>query len=235
MNLAGSKVNLKGYSMRRGDVRRIRTRKTGNLMKKTHLAAISFPVLLVLALAGCTGGGDGATGTDASTGDSEGSGSTACLIGKVWTLDVEDMAAQLAANLDSHGLNVSESHGEGTQTFTFDEDGKARSSVDLSYAITVTTDSTVMALTQTHRGDTGGEWAWLAEESGDSNVITFSNWDSSAYSVSNHIEVNGTASDAPISIPDASLGGTNMTVVCSGSTLSTKVEVSPFTQHWTAG
>lgn len=185
---------------------------------------------LLLAMTGCTGGGDGG-GTPAAEGGSGSPSTTECLSGKTWVLDIDDLAGQLAAQLRSGGLNVVETTAEGRQTFEFTETGEANSSVDVTYTMTVdSSDGIVITLVQTHGGDPSGEWAWL----GDSETVTFSNWDNAGYSVQNTVLVNGVGSDAPIEVPSDTLGGTDMETDCSGTTLSTHVEASPFTQHWNA-
>jgi hypothetical protein len=185
---------------------------------------------LLVTMTGCAGGGgDGGSGTPVA--EDGGPSTTECLSGKTWVLDIDDLAGQLAAQLRSGGLNVIETIAEGRQTFEFTETGEASSSVDVTYTMTVDSgEGIVITIVQTHGGEPSGEWAWL----GDTETVTFSNWDNAGYSVQNTVLVNGVGSDAPIEVPSDTLGGTDMLTDCSGTTLSTQVEASPFTQHWNA-
>lgn len=202
-------------------------------MFPTRTAALVIPAALLLSLTGCFGGGSGGTGGSGDTPEepaAAGDNKTACISGKTWVLDLNDLASQLASQLSSNGLNVTQSESAGRQTFTFDQDGTVTSTVDVTYTITIVNDDLTLTLVQTQGGDPGGEWAWL----GDSTTVTFANWDNAGYSVQNQMLVNGVASDNQITIPSDTLGGTNMETECSGSTLSTHVVSSPFTQHWSA-
>ena len=194
------------------------------------IAIITAPALLALGLAGCTSGGGG-SGGDQPSPESGGSSSTECITGKTWVLDIDDLARQLREQLASGGLNVVEAVAEGRQSFEFTETGRASAEVDVTYTMTVDSgDGLVLTVVQTHGGNPSGEWAWL----GDSETATFSSWDNAGYSVQTTILVNGVGSDAPIEIPSDTLRGTNMETVCTGTTLSTQVAASPFTQHWTS-
>ena len=199
------------------------------IARKTTLAASA---LLLLSLAACAPGGGGGDGGGGSEEPAGASGSTECLAGKTWVLDIPDAASQLGAQLASNGLNVTQSEGAGRQDFTFTEDGAVASHVDVTYTITIVTDDLTMTLVQTHGGDPSGEWAWQGDSG---SGIAFSNWDNAGYSVQNQFIINGTASENNMTVPSEDLGdGSVMTVDCSGSTLTTKVTGSPFTQHWTA-
>jgi hypothetical protein len=184
-------------------------------MHSTRVAtALAIPSVLLLALTACFPTG--------------GTSSTACISDKTWVLDLDDSANQLGELLASHGLNVTESTGEGRQTFRFDHTGHATASLDITYTITVVTNDLTMTIVQTHSGEPSGGWAW----DGDSNTITFVDWDNADYAIQNTMVVNGVASDAPIVIPSEDLGSTAMETECSGSTLTTHVVGAPFTQHW---
>jgi hypothetical protein len=202
-------------------------------MHITARGALIVAPLILLALTACGTGGTGTGGTgDGSGGEADGGVSTTeCIAGKTWVLDLDDSASQLGAQLASGGLNVTQSEGEGRQTFTFDDDGHAIATIDVTYTITVDSgDGIVITLVQTHAGEPFGEWAWLD----DSTTISFADWDNAGYSIQNTVLVNGTAGDFPITVPDETLGETDMETECSGSTLTTHVEASPFTQHWNA-
>jgi len=212
----------------------------------TARSTLAASALILLALAGCTtgGGGAGDGGTGTGSGASEGSGtgdgttgteasgdaSTECL-SRTWALDVPDSATQLGDYLrTSGGMNVTQSEGSGAQLMTFNDDGTASSDNDVSYIVTVDDGELVLTLVQTHSGAATGEWAW----SGD-GIVAFPGWDSGTYTIQTQVLVNGTASPTQVNTPSGSLAeGSTMTVVCSGDSLTTKIDVSPFTQHWTA-
>ncbi len=197
--------------------------------------ALAASALLLLTLAACAAGGGDSDESGGSGGDApaaSGAGSTGCIAGKTWVLDLADSASQLGAQLASNGMNVTQSEGAGRQDFAFTEDGMATAHVDVTYTVTIVTDDLTMTLVQTHGGDPSGEWAWQGDSDSD---IVFSNWDNSGYSVQNQFIINGTATENNMTVPSENLGdGSVMTVDCSGSTLTTKVTGSPFTQHWTA-
>ena len=194
-------------------------------------AALALPALLVIALAGCgDDGSDGGDGDGGSGGSGGAGGSTAsCLVGKTWSLDVADAAEQLGTYMTGNGLNVTESSGDGAETFTFNDDGTASTTTTLSYTITIDSgDGLVLTLVQTHTGTPSGGYEI------DGDTVTFSDWNQNDYAIANHMMVNGVESDAPIQVPDAGLGGTDMVVSCDGGAMTTKVAASPFTQKWTS-
>lgn len=200
-------------------------RRTGTLVAS---AALLF------ALVGCTPGvGSGGSGTGSDSDDGGAAAGTtpmSCIADRTWVLNKDDLAAQLAANLTANGLVVTQSTADGRQTFEFNSDGSATAFVDVTYTLTVDSDGLVMTLVQTHSGEPSGEWQLLD----DGSTVTFDSWDNAGYTVQNSILIGGVAADMPLDIPSDTLGETDMTTVCSGNTLSTKVEVSPFTQHWIA-
>lgn len=205
-------------------------------MSDHRTSSIAAATIVLLTLSACSaGGGDGSTTETGSGADSgaAGSGSAAdsCLVDRVWDLNTSDLAAQLAANFTSNGLVVTQSTANGTQTIEFGSDGTASSTVDVTYTIAIDSgDGIVITVVQTHSGTPHGEWT----RAGDAGTLTFSNWDNAGYSVQNTVLVNGTAGDFPISIPEDTLGSSDMEIVCEGNTLSTRVAPSPFTQHWIA-
>ena len=191
-------------------------------MLSAHRAVpFATAAVLLLTLAGCSTGGSGGPGSGSSTepggstGTDAGSGSVSCVEDRTWVLDTDDLAAQLATQMSSGGLTVSESTAEGRQTIEFASDGTASSSVDVTYTLSIDSgDGIVITVVQTHSGEPHGQWEWL----GDSTTML----------------VNGVAGDFPISIPSDTLGDTDMETTCSGDALSTHVATSPFTQHWIA-
>lgn len=207
-------------------------------MLTRHRSVLVVPALLVLVVSGCAMGessSPSAPSPSASAAD-DGSGSeaaaastTSCVVDRDWSLDIADMAAQLGASMSGNGVNVTQSEGAGSHTIRFSETGEVSSSVDLTYTLTLVQDELTFTLVQTHAGDSGGEWAWV----GDTDTMTFSNWDNSGYTVQNQFLINGMASESAMDIPNETLAGTDLVATCSGSTLTTKATASPFTQRWT--
>ena len=204
--------------------------------------ALLIPVLL-FSLAGCTliGGGDDGSG-DGSGAEEESSGgegtseeleggSTACIMDRNWSLDVDDAAEKLAAYMLETGLTVVETTGVGEQLIWFDEIGTAGSATDLTYTMVVDMgDGLVMTMTQHHAGSPYGQWAW--DGSADSTIV-FDEWIDD-YVVTTETSINGTAAPTSTTPMSGGLSGQSMTVSCDGDTLTTQAEGSPFTQLWHA-
>ncbi|CAN5254844.1 hypothetical protein BH11ACT4_BH11ACT4_21190 [soil metagenome] len=187
--------------------------------------AIALPAALIVALTACAGGGG--TGSGGSGGSAS---PTQCLTGKTWSLDVTDAATQLGSQLSSSGLNVISSQGSGDETFAFDADGSVSLAVHLTYTISVALSSGhTLTIVQTHTGNPAGEWAF-----GDPGVVTFNGWNNDGYSIQNTVQIDGTASDTPVTVPSDTFGdSTPMTITCTATDLTTHIDPSPFTNHWT--
>lgn len=195
-------------------------------MSTARTTALAASALLLIFLAACAPGGAPEPGGGAAA-----ENHTQCIAGKTWVLDIADAASQLGAQLSSSGMNVTQSEGAGRQDFRFDENGTLTAHIDVTYTITVVNDELTLTLVQTHGGDPSGEWAWQ----GDSDNLTFSNWDNAGYSVQNQFIVNGVTSENAMTLPTETLGdGTVMNAACSGNSLTTTTTGSPFTQHWSA-
>lgn len=203
---------------------------------KTSPALVAVP-LLVLALSGCTllgGGGGGGTPADPASGETAGGeelegGSTACIMDRNWSLDVEDAAQKLEAYMLDNGLTVVETTGVGEQLIWFDEIGTAGSATDLTYTMTVDMgNGQTMTMVQHHEGRPSGQWGW--DGSTDSTIV-FDEW-SDDYVVTTDTLINGTAAPTSTTPMTGGLSGQTMTVSCDGDTLSTQAEGSPFTQVW---
>jgi hypothetical protein len=194
-------------------------------MTVRRIALIALPLLLIAGLTACT-----PDGTDPAPADgAAGGGTAACLADRTWVLDLPDLTAQLAEQMSSNGLNVTESSAEGRQTFFFGSDGNAQASLDSTFTLGVDSgDGIVITVVQTHSGSPSGAWEL------DGDTVVFADWDVADYAIQNSILVNGIGADAPITLPDDTLDGTDLTITCEGDSLSTKAAASPFTQHWNA-
>lgn len=210
-------------------------------MKRRTATALAVPFLALLALTGCTPGGGG-SGNDPSSDPSDepaasgelGPVLTDCVNGD-WTADLNDLAAQLGANLASNGVNVVSSTASGTQDVAIDGEGYLGFGNDMTFVITIDMgDGLVMTLTQTHTGSTGADWAWDGDAPADdtSGRMVFSNFMNTDYNVQNTVAINGVASDQTFPIPEQPAGDVPLAVSCEGDTMTTKADVSPFTTTW---
>lgn len=195
--------------------------------------------LLVLALSGCTllgGGGGGSVEEDESSGGESTSeelegGSTACLMDRNWSLDIDDAAAKLGDYMRDNGLAVVETTGSGEQLIWFDEIGTAGSATNLTYTVVADMgDGLAMTMTQNHAGSPYGQWAW--DGSAESTVV-FDEW-SDDYVVTTDTSINGIASPTSTMPMSGGLSGQSMTISCAGDMLETQAAGSPFTQIWHA-
>ena len=216
-NSGGASVNLVGPLVRREG------------MNKS--AALVVPALLLLTLSGC--GDDGAGGDGGGSGGAGGAsgpaGNTACVARGTWSLDIDDAAAQLGAELTSKGLSVTSTSGEGHQELVFDQEGYLGTDTGLAYTMVVDMgDGLVMTMTQNHEGTPGGQWAWVD----DTDVIGFSEF-SGDYTVTTHVDINGQSSESAVPLPSTGPGAANMTIIaCDDDSMTTQAAGSPFEQHW---
>jgi len=201
-------------------------------MTFTHNSTRNFAAAVIVAglLAGCSASPDSDATGDEPTPTPAPAVDTGC-VARTWLLDIPDLASQMAIQVAADGLEVTEYAGVGYHTLTFTEDGTAAASVDMTVTLTATSGAgPEITVVQIHTGEPIGEWGWL----GDSNVVTFANWDDGGYAVQNITSVGGFATEDAIDLPADPLGGSNLEIVCDGSSLSTHNPASPYTQHWTA-
>jgi hypothetical protein len=209
-------------------------------MDRRTTTALTVPLLL-LALTACTPGIGGAGGDPSAASSDEPAASddlgpvlTDCVVGD-WHADVNDLAAQLGANLASNGLNVVSSTASGTQDVAIDGEGYLGFANNMTFVITIDMgDGLVMTLTQTHTGSTGADWAWDGDAPADdtSGRMVFTNFTNTDYDVHNTIAINGVASDQTFPMPEQPAGDVPLAVVCEGDTMTTKADPSPFTTTW---
>ena len=197
----------------------------------TGTTRIVAAAALIALLAGCS---PGAEEPDAAPAPSTASPAAAPVdtgcIARTWLLDIPDLASQIAIELSTDGLEVTEYTGIGRHTFTFTEAGEASASVDVTFALTATSGAgPEITVVQIHTGEPGGLWGWV----GDTNVMEFADWDDGGYEVQNITAIGGVTTEGPIALPSDPLVGTTMDVVCDRSTMSTHQTSSPYTLHWT--
>lgn len=191
------------------------------MKKHTAFAALVLPVAVLASLSGCTPPGGSGTPTP--------SGLAGCVTGHTWNLDVDDTAAQLLAHFQDLGLPATATTGTGTQTMKWDADGAIDIETEVSYEITINeaADHTLV-LTQTHSGPATGTFQIEGTQA------IPSNWDASDYHVTTTTTVNGTPSGtSPIELPDSELGGVELALTCSGTTLTTLANDGFINFKWT--
>src|SRR5690554_562458 len=108
-------------------------------------------VVAVMLLVGCSAG-SGEPAEDSApttappateTGD-EGF-PTACLVNRVWDVDVKDLADQLLVLMQSQGSPVTSVTGEGQMTMLFGEDAHVNAGLDVTFTLLVpVTDGAIM-------------------------------------------------------------------------------------------
>ncbi len=192
-------------------------------MKRTALASIALPVLVVAALSGCTPPGGSATGASAP------GGLAGCVTGHTWTLDVDDAASQIAARFTALGLPVTSVTGTGTETMTWDADGKTVIETNLAYDITIQQDAAnTLVITQTNRGPATGIFTI------EGTKATPTGWDTTGYTSVNSTSVNGvTGGDSPITIPPTEMAGVEFELTCTPTDLTTHAATGVANWHWT--
>ena len=208
------------------------------MITKTLASALVAPAIVLFALVGCTPGGTGpaddATETNAPTPEGDGAGdegAAGCAPGHVWSADIDDMATQLHQQYLDNGIPARETTGVGSQVLDWAADGAVV--IETDYTFTVVADlgeGLVMTMDQHHAGPTTG----VLTVKGD--VAKPSEFDSSGYTVSTTVDINGTASEAPIDVPAYGWGeglGDLQIVSCSDTTLQTFPVDGIVTQTWT--
>jgi hypothetical protein len=203
---------------------------TRRLIPATIVAA------LLLALAGCsTPVGDSPAeppeppaaeeaGDDSST-------PTGCLVDRTWTVDVDDLASQLKRQMESLGSPVSSVTADGTMTLMFAEESLVTTAVDLTFVMVLpVADGPTVTVRQTQKGSGYGSWFW---DAGGDNLVVFEDW-VGEYDIQMTMTTDGVTIESPIELPPSAAGGSDMTVTCTGDTLTTNAEGSPFTQLWAA-
>jgi hypothetical protein len=213
-------------------------RKEPTMAARRTSTLLLAPFVALLALTGCATAYPTAPGP--ASPDSPGSAAVprsehtapmtaaACLTGKDWALDVDDLAAQLVTEMQGRGLPVLAASGSGTQLLRFAEGGPAEYTTDLTLEITMEPSDGLTSTMRLHQSGTAhGDWSLTSGER-----IEFSDWES-AVALELSLEVGGVvtplpSADAPLSGPD----GAGMSVSCSEDRLETQADPSPYVQRW---
>lgn len=199
--------------------------------------ALAVPAIALLALSGCSGGTPaddppGAVEEVPAAKTDDGAGSpTECLIDRTWNVDVDDLAGQLLAQMQSLGSPAGSVDGSGSMTIMFAEETLVNTVVDLTFVMVLPMDDgPTVTVTQRQYGSGYGSWFW---DGGTPNLVVFEDW-VGEYDIDMTMAVEGVSVESPIDLPTSAAGGTDMTVTCVGDTLTTNPEGSPFIQRWDA-
>lgn len=201
-------------------------------MTSRLIPALAIPAALLLGLTACasggagSGSGDGGSGGDGSGGSGGSATGVECLTDRTWSLDLDDLVAQLAEQM-GETVPVTEASASGTQTFEFSSDGTAVAAIDSTFVLGVDGDGLILTITQTHSGAPSGAWS----DAGEGN-LAFDEWDQTGYTIENEISMDGTSVDMPLELPSNSFGGSTMSYECSGSSLTTTVPENTYTYRW---
>jgi len=195
----------------------------------TGLAAVSLFVLAACAAPGGGADAEGAGGTGdggsgGSSGGSTGAGGTAdCLVG-AWSLDTDDLAAQLQEFFASNGSPVTSTVSEGAVTLDVDDETMTYDSA-VTITATADMDGLAMVIVQEHTGVSTGRWAAEGDE------VVFSDWEN-GITITNTITMGGEAIGDSLDLPADTGAGVPMAVSCDGDTMTSKPDESPFTSTW---
>jgi hypothetical protein len=210
-------------------------------MSRRTATALAVPLLL-LVLAACTpadgdpdadGSGSGSS-SEPSADDGAGPVLSSCVDGD-WSADLADLAQQLGDSLAGNGMSVVSTQASGSQEVSIAGEGVIGYASDSEYVIAVDMgDGLTMTVTQHHEGTMGADWAWdgSAEPSDTGGTMIFENFDATAYKILNTTEMNGQVSETVIPVSDAGYGDVPMVVTCTGDTMTTQAQGSPFTTTW---
>ena len=188
-------------------------------MRSRHVVTTALATLSLLALSACATPGPAGGEPGGASG-----GIAGCLPG-TWNLDTDDLAAQLQAFMVSNGSPITSTTSDGTVTLEVAADSMTYTS---AVAITATADidGLAMVVLQEHDGVSSGLWAV------DGTDVVFSDW-ANGITITTTVTVGGVSTGDALDIPADTGSGVPMTVECSGDSLITQPDGSPFTNRWT--
>lgn len=197
---------------------------------RRHLVTTGLAAATLLTLTACFGGtgdgGSGGSGGDGEAGDGGAGGvSTADCLDGSWDLDTADLATQLQQYFVDNGTPVTSTVPAGGVTLEVDGGSMTYDSA-VTYTMTADLSGGLqMVIVQEQTGVSSGDWAV------DGDSVVFSDW-TNGITVNNTVTIGGESADVPIELPADGGAGVPMTVTCSGDTLTTKPDASPFTSSW---
>jgi hypothetical protein len=209
------------------------TRSTALRTASARTTAIAIPAVLLLLLSACAGGpGDTPVPTDGAEPDGAtealdgGEDGTECPYG-AWSLDIDDLGAQLQEYLEESSGLPNEVAMDGEQRLLWGADGAAEFSSDLTITITSTLDDGLdMIITQVHSGGSSGQLDYADGEA------TPSGWDQTGYVVSSTVEVGGVPTESEFPVDGFFETSEPMQIGCDGGELFTYTEPSFVTARW---
>ncbi|MBX3088091.1 MAG: hypothetical protein KF742_06345 [Cryobacterium sp.] len=197
-------------------------------MKIRNYSVLGFALVAVTTLSGCQSSPSPAGPDQNSGGTASGHSDTACLSESEWSLDINDMAQQILAQLQASGNPTDSAVASGSQKIFFNQAGTMGSTTDLTYTFHSTLSNGLdMTMIETQSGPANSDWAWID----DTNVVDFEDWVSNVQ-ITTSFEIGGKSASSGITLPTGGTDGANMTVLCSANALTTTSEGSPFTMHW---
>jgi hypothetical protein len=149
-------------------------------------------------------------------------------MGHTWNADVPDIGAQLFAKLQANGTPATSAVAAGTQTLAWGLDGSVQVNTDYTFTVvSPLSDGLVLTMTQTHAGPTTGELTL------EGDTATPVDWDSSGYTISTAMDINGTAASMDFPLPESDMTeGVVLTVTCDGNAMTTFATAGFVTTKW---
>lgn len=193
------------------------------MFHRQRAAAVALPVTLLFALSGCS--------LLTAPGPAPLTGTAACALGHTWTADLEDLSAQVLAQLQQSGVPATEVTATGELVLDWSVEGHVvlKNDYVLTIKATPAADQT-LTVVQTHSGSATGA-AYVNGE-----VAIPRKWDGSKVTVEAVADNNGTAVDpVPFGIPETSFDdAVGLELTCNGGELTTHPRGGKITQKWTS-
>jgi hypothetical protein len=156
---------------------------------------------------------------------------TECVDGE-WRADLDDLAEQFARQLSATGMTVSAAEASGQQDLSIAREGHLGFATEMTFTLTVDSSGLAMTIIQTHTGSLAADWQWTSPTP-DGGTMDFSRFNDEGYAITNTVEIAGEAVTMPFDPPSAAAGNVPMVVTCTGDSLTTSPQGSPFTTRWT--
>lgn len=189
---------------------------------RQRATALALPVLLAVALSGCS--------LVTPPGPPAPTGTAACALGRTWKADLAALSTQISDTLKRSGIAVTEVSTTGSITFDWNVAGRVV--LGNNYVLTIKTAPAadqVLTVVQTVSGEETGA-AYINGE-----VAIPRNWDKSAVTSAVVANNNGTPVDpVPFTLPQVTFDDSvGLELTCAGSALTTHPRGGQITQSWT--
>jgi hypothetical protein len=154
---------------------------------------------------------------------------TECVDGS-WNADLDHLLGQMTRQFSANGLKIASSNASGSQTLFIGRERVLGFKAGMTFVMTIEMGNGVsMTVTQAHTGSLTADWRWAAS----GGTMDFSRFNDTGYSVVNTMTMGGKSTTMPFTPPSTAAGNVPMEVTCSGNTLTTHPQGSPFTTRWT--